>query len=135
MKEASFFDEYTEQALGEKAGETQVAGYNILVKAVVLQDQTAGGIILTDAFKQAKAHTDNVGQVIQLGFQAFQPSEKFMDRPYCKVGDWIQYNTYARKESYINGFLCFYIPDDAVLSKVNPKCVIPSNFLIKNLTS
>lgn len=128
-----FFDAFTEEAFGDKAGEIEVKGYRILVKAVELPDITSGGIILVDSFKKAEAHTKNVGQVIQMGFQAFKPEEKFMNRPYCKVGDWIQYDIYGRKESYINGFLCFYINDDDILGVVPPECVIPASILPKNL--
>lgn len=91
-----------------------VQTYHLLVKAMVLPEITAGGLFMPDTVRSMNQRDYNVGMVIAMGPEAYQPKEKFPYGPSCKLGDWVEYSGYERDNSKPNGHECYYITDQKV---------------------
>lgn len=94
-----------------------VLGYKILIRAPKIPEKTSGGIYLPDDVKEDMAKLDPVGLVLKIGPCAFgqEPQIHFK----CNVGDWIWYDTSARKKVIMPGkTVCYWITDDNLLGIV-----------------
>lgn len=114
-------------------------GYRLLVEPIEVEETTAGGLLLPSQSVEAKEHLRAVGRVISMGPLCYQHA-KFradLDDPrkppasWCKVGDWITYNTYAGHEIKVRradgkGHKAVrFINDDEVLGTVaDPRTVL-----------
>lgn len=105
-----------------------VHGYRILLKAIALPEKTKSGLILSETLRNMERRAYNIGLVLKMGAQAYQPLERFPDGPYCKVGDWVVYSSYERDEINLNNHLCYFINDEriyATLSESDLSMIIP----------
>lgn len=105
-------------------------GYRMLVAPVVIKDMTDGGIFLTDQTKSQLNYLRTFGKVLKMGDDAYN-HEKFHGKPWCKVGDIIQFHCYDGQVVHIcpeNMVYTFRIVnDDSIFTTVkNPKTL---NFL------
>lgn len=115
------------------------AGWRILLAPVKIEEQTKGGIVIIDESKKTAEYFRNVAKVVAMGsecykdpkFQGGIPLEKATPRPWCKVGDVIQYNSYTGQDIIIKheGEECKlrFINDDEVISVIDDLSVM--NFL------
>lgn len=114
MEESSVLTELEQKI----ADSVEVMGYRILLKAVELPDKTKGGIILTDSYKKMERRTYNIGKVLKMGNLAYKPLEKFADKPFCKVGDWVHFSSYEKEDATLYDQLCYYLNDDRVYAPI-----------------
>ncbi len=105
-----------------------VHGYRVLLKAIALPEKTKGGLILSESLRNMEKRSYNIGLVLKMGDQAYQPLERFGGKPYCSIGDWVYYSSYERDEVNINNHLCYFINDEriyATLSESDLITIIP----------
>lgn len=105
-----------------------VHGYRVLLRAIKLPETTKGGIMLPEKMRNMERRAYNIGLVLKMGPQAYQPLENFGGSPYCKIGDWVYYSSYERDEVNINNNLCYFINDEriyATLSESDLGKIIP----------
>ena len=72
----------------------EIHGFRILLKAIELPEKTKHGLILSTQMRNMEKRAYNIGLVLKMGNQAYQPLEKFGGSPFCKVGDWVYYSSY-----------------------------------------
>ena len=105
-----------------------VHGYRILLKAITLPETTKSGLMLPEKMRNIERRGYNIGLVLKMGDQAYQPLERFGGKAYCKVGDWVIYSSYERDEINLNDHLCYFINDEriyATLSESDLSKIIP----------
>lgn len=90
-----------------------VESHRLLLKAVILPEKTASGLILNTDPKFSGTNYD-IGLVIGIGPEAFKDQRKFPYGPRCKVGDWVDFAPFEKQKKLYNGYLCFVIDDDRV---------------------
>ena len=105
-------------------------GWRILVAPVEIKDTSSGGIIFPEQVKTVAEYFRNVGKVLAMGEECYK-HQKFNGKPWCKVGDIVQYSSYAGMEMVVaNGDeICKLklVNDDELLTVVtNPEVL---NFL------
>lgn len=76
--------------------------WRVLVRPLVIESKSKGGIILAPEAQRAKGHLRYVGQVLDMGPLAYH-HDKFTDRSgqvhgACKVGDWICFGAYSGQQ-------------------------------------
>ena len=89
-------------------------GHRILLETEVVEETTAGGIILAAKTLQAEENKQVVARVIEIGCDAW--SDKSTD--YCAVGDRVLIGEYAGKfhTSYVNGKKYRFVNDLDIIS-------------------
>jgi co-chaperonin GroES (HSP10) len=105
-----------------------VHGYRVLIKAITLPETTKSGLMLPEKMRNMERRAYNIGLVLKMGPQAYEPLERFGGVPYCNVGDWVYYSSYERDEVNINNHLCYFINDEriyATLSESDLSKIIP----------
>lgn len=100
------------------ADAVDIQGYRILLKAVEIPEKTKGGIILSEDYKKFERRSYNVGRVLKMGPLAYTPLEKFGEKPYCAVGDWVHFSGYEKEDVYMYDQLCYYLNDERVYSQI-----------------
>jgi co-chaperonin GroES (HSP10) len=90
------------------------AGYHLLVRLLPVEAKTKGGIVLTDAARQAEQLAMQMGQVIARGLTAYLDEEKFPSGPWCDEGDYIMMRSYSGTSFRIDGEEYRLINDDTV---------------------
>lgn len=81
-------------------------GYQVLVRMQPARERTKGGIIIPDDSKDAVEAKSARGQVVAMGPDAYtgnhqDGSPRFPNGPYCKVGDWVEWNRYQERRIHI----------------------------------
>lgn len=79
------------------------AGWRILISPVTIKDTTSGGILLVEDTVKHAEYFRNVGKVVAIGDEAYKhpkftggiPIDVREPRPWCKVGDVVQYSSYV----------------------------------------
>jgi len=83
----------------EPAEYPKPAGFTILIRPAVIEETSAGGIIMPSSVEDANKHLTYVGKVVAMGDQCYTHEKfKIADRdpqPWCKVGDYVIYKQYA----------------------------------------
>jgi co-chaperonin GroES (HSP10) len=105
-------------------------GWRILLAPVEIKDTTNGGIILPDQVKTVMEYFRTVGRVLAMGPECYQ-HQKFLGKPWCAVGDIVQFSSYAGMEIVVahGDEVCKLkiVNDDEILTVVdNPEVL---NFL------
>ena len=97
-------------------------GYRILIEPIKIEEKTRGGLVLPSQSIEAKEHLRAIGRVMAMGSLCYQHT-KFGDAgPWCEVGDWVVYNTYAGQERRLvnksgSGYVAVrFINDDEVVA-------------------
>lgn len=96
-------------------------GYQILVAMQKPKERSKGGIILADETKEIAEMKGARGKVIDLGRDAYtgnhaDGSPRFPTGPYCKVGDWVEWNRYQERRLHVDGDEFALIHDDRILA-------------------
>lgn len=107
----------------------KAVGWRIIIAPVKIQEQTAGGILLTTDTQKLAETTRFIGKVISMGPLCYK-HEKFKHhpsqdtpQPWCKVGDVVSVSSYAgskipMKHEDGEEFSLKIINDDEVLSVI-----------------
>lgn len=94
-------------------------GWRILVKPVEAIQETAGGIQLAQETVQAQEYLRNHGTVLAVGPLAYADSERYGNRPWCKVGDKVIFGRGAGVEVLLrDGGTLRLMNDDEILGVV-----------------
>lgn len=94
-----------------------VLGYQILVKAPILEEKTAAGIFLCDDVIKSQQRRQNIGLILKIGPSAFQ--DRCADRK-CEIGDWVAYSNFERSPEYVDKYVLYYINDAHILARYSP---------------
>ena len=78
-------------------------GWRMLIAPVKIENVSKGGIVMVDDSVKMFEYFRNVAKVLAMGpscyehpkYQGGIPIEEKMPKPWCKVGDIIQYSTYT----------------------------------------
>jgi co-chaperonin GroES (HSP10) len=74
----------------------KVLGPRILVKVKKIEEKSAGGIILTEEFREKETAWQTDGEVVQLGNMAYNRKSADCDgTPWCRVGDIVTFSRYG----------------------------------------
>jgi len=103
-------------------------GYQVLVRMQAAKERTKGGIFLPDDSKEAAEAKSARGLVVALGPDAFtgnhqDGSPRFPTGPYCKIGDWVEWNRYQERRIHIGPESQEYafVHDDRILGNWGPE--------------
>lgn len=114
-----------EETLTEKELEQQMprpTGYRLLIALPPAEKTTEGGIILASETAERERVASVVGQVIDMGPDAYMADDRFPNGAYCKVGDWIMMRAYVGTRFRFRGKEFRLINDDSVEAVVaDPK--------------
>lgn len=89
-------------------------GFRVLVQMPEPKAKTAGGLFVPDKTKDRESTASMVGQVIAMGEDAYQDLERFAHGPWCAVGDWVVFRSYAGTPLKCRGREYRLINDDTV---------------------
>lgn len=95
------------------------AGYLILVAPLQMKERSKGGIFLPDQVREREANLAQVGEVLDIGPDAFRDEAKFPNGPRCKVGDHILFGRYAGSKITLKEGDLRLLNDDEILAVVN----------------
>jgi chaperonin GroES len=99
------------------------AGWRVLIKIKAAQEKTSGGIYLTPQSQDTARVAAMIGQVIELGGDAYSDLERF-NQNWCEVGDWIMIGKFAGVRFDIDKEEYRIINDDEVIAVVTDPDVI-----------
>lgn len=95
-------------------------GYQVLVKMQTPPKKTASGLHLPDETVDNAAWKSARGQVVAMGPDAYtgnrpDGSPRFPTGPYCKIGDWVDWNRYQERRINWGEDEYAVIADDRIL--------------------
>ena len=97
-------------------------GYKLLVALPPAEETSDGGIILASETAERERVASVVGQVIDMGKDAYQSEDRFPNGAYCEVGDWIMMRAYSGTRFKFRGQEFRLLNDDSVEAVVaDPK--------------
>lgn len=114
-------------------------GWRILIAPVTISNTSSGGILIIDESVKTLEYFRNIAKVVALGegcyqhpkFQGGIPLDQSDPKPWCKVGDVIQYSSYTGADIVIQHegevSKLKFINDDEVISVIPDLSVL--NFL------
>jgi len=115
------------------------AGWRLLLAPVKINEISKGGIVIVDESRKTAEYFRNIAKVVAMGAECYQHPkfqggiglEKATPKPWCKVGDVVQYSSYTGADMVIQheGTECKlrFINDDEVISVIEDLSVM--NFL------
>ncbi len=115
------------------------AGWRILIAPVKINDLSSGGIVIVNESIKTLEYFRNIAKVVAIGdecyrhskFQGGIPLEQKTPKPWCKIGDVIQYSSYSGAEIAIQheGELSKlkFLNDDEVIAVIDDLSIL--NFL------
>jgi co-chaperonin GroES (HSP10) len=92
----------------------QVLGYQILIKAPILDEKTDAGLYLPLSHLEEQNRRQNIGQILAMGPSAFV--DRCLDRK-CEIGDWVAYSNFERNPEFVGDYRLFYINDAHILAR------------------
>jgi co-chaperonin GroES (HSP10) len=106
-------------------GVLRPTGFKLLVYIPHLESQMKNGLFRTDQNRALEESASLVGQVIDMGPDAYKDTKRFPDGPWCKTGDHIMMRAYSGTRFRRAGYAYEYrlINDDtveAVVTSVDP---------------
>ena len=84
-----------------------------------MQAKTAGGVLLPDDHLGRESLATIVGNVVEMGPDAYSDAEKFPSGAYCSKGDWVIFRSYAGTRFKIKDQEFRLINDDTVEAVVS----------------
>ena len=70
-------------------------GWRVLVRDYAPAKITSGGILMPDESVDHSEYLNYIGEVMELGPDAYKHKKFGGSGPWCKVGDWIVFGRYA----------------------------------------
>jgi len=99
-------------------------GFRLLIGIPDVENKTKGGILLPDQLRDLEKTASVVGQVLDMGSEAYSDKEKFPAGPWCKTGDFIMLRSYTGTRFKVNDREYRLINDDTVEAVVADPRVI-----------
>lgn len=93
------------------------SGWRILVRPIPPQEQTKGGIILSDVTRDQQEFACPVGKVVAVGTAAYT-REDMGPEPWANVGDYVIFGKYVGERVTYGGVKYVLMNDDCVLGVV-----------------
>ena len=112
-------DEAKETGTNAKLRMPTPKGWKILITLPEVQDATRGGVLLPDALKDREGIASIIGFVVSMGPDAYADEKKFPHGPYCKVGDFVIFRSYAGTRFKVDKQEFRLINDDTVEAVVD----------------
>lgn len=135
MANVSFIESHEEQVAKDLIAQElgfeppRPAGYHMLIKlyirpeeykTIVREDGTEAKIYLSDTHRFEDQYRTCVALVIAQGPECYKDrkGEKFIEGPWCKVGDWVVFPRHEGTRFVYKGVPMFFIPDDRIFGTV-----------------
>jgi len=96
----------------------EIPGYHVLVRPFSIRNETKGGIIMPDQFKDDIKYLTTVGRVVKIGDLAYKDTNKFPYGSWCKEGDFVCYGKHTGQKFLYKGIRYLLIYDDQVIMKI-----------------
>lgn len=91
------------------------AGWRILLKPVIIEEKTQGGIILPDSVKDVKDLATVVCQVVAMGSEAYSDVDRYGPEGWAKEGDYVMIERFAGAKFKWNNEEYRILNDDEIL--------------------
>ena len=102
----------TEEALD--AATPLAVGYKILIMLPHVDEAYESGIVKARKERHIEEVYSVVGQVIDIGPDAYADKVKFPSGPWCKIGDWVLFRALSGSRYKVYGKEIRMINDDSV---------------------
>jgi len=104
-----------------------IPGYHLLVRPVSIKKATKGGIILPDSTVNDISYLTTVGKVLAIGDLAYKDKDKFLNGPWCSVGDYVCYGKHTGQKFFYKGVRMLILFDDQISMVLDdPKTLDPT---------
>lgn len=70
-------------------------GYKILVLLPTTEEKTDGGVWISEQQREREGAALQVGYVLKMGADCYSDKDKFPTGPWCKLGDFVVFRSYA----------------------------------------
>ena len=107
-------------------------GYHILVRPVSVKNKTKGGLLLPDSVKDDVAYLTTVGKVLAIGDLSYKDKDKFPNRKWWDVGDYVCYARHAGQKLYYKGVRLLLLFDDQIMMKVDEPTNLDMTYNLAN---
>lgn len=104
-------------------------GWTILVKPLVPNRATSGGILLPETTREDVHYLVNVGKVLQMGERCYTPEEDY-GKPWCRIGDWIAWRRFDGDKVKLDGVPCVKLKDTVVRGRMKDPSVLSALYNI-----
>lgn len=88
-----------EAELKDGGGDTSIipvpSGWKILIATPKMKERTEGGVLLTEGALEREALASVIGNVVSMGADCYQDKARYPNGPWCAVGDWVLFRSYA----------------------------------------
>lgn len=91
-----------------------VKGFKILIAMPLLETKTKGGIHLPDDHRGKEEMASILGHVVAMGPECYADKDRFPNGPWCAVGDWVIFRSYAGTRFKVGDQEYRLINDDTV---------------------
>lgn len=92
-------------------------GYRVLIALVNTEERTKGGIIVPGQLKDKQDTAAICGKVVDMGADTYADENRFSE-PYCSVGDWVMFSSYAGVRFKVDDREFRLINDDSIIAVV-----------------
>ncbi len=89
-------------------------GYKLLLAVPTVGAKTEKGVFLPDDLRRREETASIVAQVVAMGDEAYKDLAKFPNGPWCKVGDWVMFRSYAGTRFKVGGSEYRLVNDDSL---------------------
>lgn len=97
----------------------KAVGWKVLLKPMIPQEVTKGGIILSDMTKDSQLISALVCEVVDVGPQAYADKERYPEGPWCKIGDFVMIGRLAGSRFRIDDEEYRLLNEDEVQAQVS----------------
>lgn len=99
-------------------------GYKLLLAIPNVGAKTEKGVFLPDDLRKREETASIVANVVAMGAEAYNDPAKFPNGPWCKVGDWVMFRSYAGTRFKVNGQEYRMVNDDSIDGTVESPATI-----------
>ena len=113
------------EVTNEKAKLPEPTGWRLIVLPFKMDERTKGGIIMNETTLEKQQVASQCGNVLAMGPQCYTDKERYPERPWCKVGDWVIFARYAGSRIQIEGGEIRLLNEDEILATIkNPEDIL-----------
>ena len=103
----------------------QPTGWRILVLPFKMGEKTKGGILMGQETLEKQQVASQCGNVLAMGPDCYRDKDRYIQGPWCKVGDWVMFARYAGSRIKIEGGEVRLLNDDEILATIkNPEDIL-----------
>lgn len=107
-----------------------ITGHNIIVRPLLVESKTKGGILLTDSLTKDVNYLMNVCKVLKLGPRAYVQDMFEETGPWCKEGDYVLIPKIGGQKMKYKGVPVTIISCDRVIAVLEDPSTIDPNYNI-----